>query len=242
MMRNIKEIQNKALELLRAFDRICSANNIAYTLAFGSVLGAVRHNGFIPWDTDVDVVICIDDALKLRRALDTELPTNMRLYKWDEEKCYSQGFDRIAFKNISHDEVHIDIFCLGGAPNDEKNYKKFSKKCYYTYMILHCKYRNLLYSRKRNRIAIICIKTCLFFVSDKYIKKKYKQLGTKYPYSTSIRTYIMCTKNRLNEPSNKEMIKETIRVPFEGLNLPIPKKFDEYLTKLYGDYMTPVRY
>ena len=72
----LRQIQLQILEMLKLFDDICKRNNINYWIESGTLLGAVRHKGFIPWDDDVDVCILRDDVEKLNKILDEELKGN----------------------------------------------------------------------------------------------------------------------------------------------------------------------
>jgi hypothetical protein len=101
----------EALALIRYFDKICNDNNIWYTLTSGSVLGAVRHNGFIPWDYDIDVFIKPEDLDKMRQILYQNLPAGMKLYVWDKEKNYCSCHDKLAYIDIPH-EIVVDLSVL----------------------------------------------------------------------------------------------------------------------------------
>ena len=65
--KNVKKLQKKELEIMKYFDNFCEENNIKYYLAYGTLLGSIRHHGFIPWDDDVDVFVSGEDFLKLKK-------------------------------------------------------------------------------------------------------------------------------------------------------------------------------
>ncbi|MCI9162619.1 MAG: LicD family protein [Lachnospiraceae bacterium] len=238
---DIKRIQEKNLKLLEVFDKACG-DEIHYILGFGSALGAVRHHGFIPWDTDVDVVVPIVEIEKLRKKLLDSIPPNMKLYQWDKEKNYHPGFDRLAFKKYPHELIHIDIYPLSGAPENEWERRKFNYSSYKVYKLLHCKYKNIKYSKKKNVIPILILKGLLLPISDRRIKKIFKKNMTKYDYEKAVYTRVIYSSYGNSDITSKEHIYNVIRVPFGHLMLPIPKDYDTYLTGLYGDYMTPRQY
>lgn len=239
---NIHIVHKLVKELIVEVDKICTQNNITYSLAYGSVLGAVRHHGFIPWDSDMDIIISVDDVDTFRQACCKGLPNNMKIYMWDKEENYHPCFDRIAFIDQPHELVHVDIYQMCGLPNDVKKKEYFIKKCFYAYHILSCKLKNTDYSRKRNVWKVNLIKFLLLPVSKQRIRKIYKAIYHKYPFSTAKEVYAITSIYQLNDYMIKEDLFDTCRVKFEDIELPIPKKAHEYLSHIYGDYMTPKKY
>lgn len=236
-----EEIQAKVLTLIEVFDRICMANNIFYTLTSGSVLGAVRHKGFIPWDTDMDVFVKIRDFELMREIVTDNLPNNLKLYMWDKEENYGLPFDRLAYKDIPHEVVHLDIFPLIGAPDSMIKKKYFTKICFYSYNFLKCKYTNTEYSQPKNKKKIEIIKFILKPLPGKLIKKWYRWLENLYDFDTASYVYTIASGYGLKECLPKDMILSTTKMQFENLKLPVPTKYHEYLTTVYGDYMVPKR-
>ena len=84
----LKKVQQRSLEIMVEFDKICRKHNIKYWLIGGSLIGAVRHNGFIPWDDDIDVAVEYKDIPKIRKALKSELPTKYVYQDWTTDKKY----------------------------------------------------------------------------------------------------------------------------------------------------------
>jgi len=235
----LSEKQKQILHLIEVFDDICKKNDIWYTLAVGSVLGAVRHNGFIPWDNDCDVYVKIDDLDRLRKCTIKSLPDNFKLFAWDKEEKYSPVFDRLTYKNIPQYDLHLDIFPLIGAPENISKRKMFVAQCAYSMKVLHCKHKEIIaVSKKRKNITRI-LKILTSIVPDFLIRKWYKYLEKKYDLKSSKYVYTICSGYGYKDCLPKELMFETILHPFEHLMLPIPRRFDEYLKILYNDYMTP---
>ena len=114
------------LRMLRIFDRICKAHNLTYCLAYGTLLGAVRHGGFIPWDDDIDVHMPLEDYKKFCKIANTELPPELLFSdgkeKW-AERCYGKIFDcksyyldgTVGFRDLQAPSgIFIDVFPVCG--------------------------------------------------------------------------------------------------------------------------------
>lgn len=236
----IQETQQELLKIINDFDRICLKNNIWYMLVGGSVLGAVRHKGFIPWDPDMDVFVKNEDLQKIRSIIKEEL-TQYNYIEWDKEKGYSLPFDRLGLKNLPHQELHLDIFPIIGAPSNNYLRKIFTKACYLTYKFNHCKYVDIRYSDPKNVSNIIKVKKIARFVPGYIFKYAFKFLSKLYNFDKSEYYYTIGTGYGYKASMRKRLIMDTTRIPFENLSLPVPKYWDEYLKNMYGDYMKPVK-
>lgn len=237
----LKEKQEELLKIISDFDKICTKHNIWYMLVAGSVLGAIRHKGFIPWDADMDVFVKEKDLQKLRKIMKEELPDIYNYIEWDNEKDYSLPFDRLGYKDIPHQKLHLDIFPIIGAPSNDLLRKFFTKVCYITYKVNHCKYVDVKYSNPKNVKNILLVKKIARFIPGIVFKLIFKLLSKLYDLDKSEYFYTIGTGYGYKASMKKSLIMETERVPFENLTLSIPKYWDEYLTNLYGDYMTPVK-
>ena len=120
--------QTMVLDALREFARICKKYNIPYQLAFGSMIGAVRDNGQIPWDYDVDVVVpyyCHDELI---RALSTDLSDNFVFYTREKDLDYIPPFIRVVPKGYPHEILHLDVFYLIGIPDNEPSRSEYIRE------------------------------------------------------------------------------------------------------------------
>ena len=235
----MKEIQSKVLEIVKIFDNICRENDIWYTLTSGSVLGAVRHGGFIPWDSDMDVFVKITDLEKLRLLLLKNIPKEMKLYIWDSEPKYPLCFDRLSFIDLPHYLVHLDIFPLIGAPKKKNNQMRFTKMCYYSFKLLRTKHVDVKYSKPKNAKKIKALKVFTKLIPDVLIRKWYYYLQYKYSFEKSDFVYTIASGYGMKECLPKDLLLKTKYVNFEDTKLPIPVNYHEYLKRVYGDYMTP---
>ena len=241
-MNDLNFIHDNVRALLKAVNKVCVDNNLTYTLGYGSVLGAVRHKGFIPWDSDIDILIPYPEMDAFRTAMEKGLPGDMELLEWDRTPNYHPCFDRVVYKGMNHAKIHIDVFPLCGLPESDEEKEKFIRKCQRTYKFFHCKYQDVRYSHK-NRVLMIClIKALLQIYPDTLIRKRYKEFQEKYDYDKAKDVYSISSCYDVRDYTVKADIFDTIRVPFDDLEVPIPRNYDKYLTHLYGDYMTPKKY
>lgn len=138
MNNNLTELQKKLLDLLKWFHQVCVENNLTYYLEGGTMLGAVRHSGFIPWDDDLDVCMPREDYEKFNSLFGNKMFDFIYVENPNSEnKDFIYGFTKIydlnttlveGFKTPIKREVYIDIFPLDGCGNNLKESKKIYNK------------------------------------------------------------------------------------------------------------------
>jgi len=242
--RNYKKLHNDLLFLLCRIKEICEKENIWYSLAYGTALGAVRHNGFIPWDLDADIYIKLEDVDRLRTAFAENAVEGVTLINCDETPRCAVSLDIVKYEHdVSKADAHVDIFPLIGAPPGKL--ARTVEPCIYSYLekVLRAKYADIKRYVPKSRIAVRCAKIIGFFIPDRLIKKINHKIRTKYSIDNT--EYLMTYPC---EPGSgacmpKILFEETIVHKFETTEFTIPKDWDTYLTLTYGsDYMTPKIY
>lgn len=118
---NLRKMQLKLLDILIEFDRICRKNDINYWLDSGTLLGAERHGGFIPWDDDLDVCILKKDRKKLARALKKDLQAPFSFADANSIKCYTRRWGRICNNNVTVTRMVPDPKVKGGTMKREES-------------------------------------------------------------------------------------------------------------------------
>lgn len=260
----IDDMKNIELDILKNIADFCDRNGIRYYLCGGTLLGAVRHQGFIPWDDDMDIAMPRPDYDKFLMTFNTQ----SQRYKvngiennnsWHstfarvEDQCtilYEQTLKKKYWKR----HVFVDVFPLDGIPDDPREENYFMNKQNILGIITNASafrfYQSRHYSdsKKANASLYNFVRTGLKYLAillfsgintQKVIgvvnknSRKYKFGSTK---SIGITVSVW---NRHFEQSSAESFAERVKFKFEDSEFWGPKGYDEYLTKTYGDYMTP---
>ena len=231
-------IHQTEIEMLKEMDQICKNNNLRYSLAFGSILGAVRHEGFIPWDSDVDIWVDFDEYNVFVKCMKKGLSSKFKVFDSDSDNQYEYLFARIGLTGEPHHTIHIDIFPVGGAPKNRFLATKMWPFLRYLSSQMYAMKKvdsDVVYKNEREkRILSKIFKVILFFIPSSILKIVYKYLFSKYPIGLS--KYL----TNGHFAMKKEWYFETIKLPFETLKLNVPKDYDGFLRVVYGnDYMIP---
>ena len=246
----LREIQQAALDIMIAFDAFCRAHNLTYSLVGGTLLGAVRHKGFIPWDDDVDVGMPRPDYEKfveLMRQNGNKLTDNYVIAP-DRGKGAVRPFIKIEDKRISIPKGHrsisenlwIDVFPFDGCPDDIKKAAKLFKKAKrFRHIIIYNSFKMSHCSGIWKLIYIPYSTYAKIYGLQRAINNLHK-LVDKYPYGKVEKVAgIVWGIYGLGEIISGDSFFHTVEVEFEGKLFSAIHNWDEYLTGLYGDYMTP---
>lgn len=249
----LKEYQLAQLELMAMVDNLCSERKWTYYIIGGTLLGAVRHGGFIPWDPDIDIAMPREDYEKLREYFACNESDRFFYQHYTTEKHHSQGHALIKIKNShvvlyskgSHfkpscDGIYLDIFPLDNAPLDKKLQQKQSKKIKRISQLIYLKLAKVYKSNgpvtvfAKRAVSLLLSPLTFTYLNRKrdMIMRKYNGKSTKY--LVSMASHYSYWKQLM--PS--EIYGEPTRIQFEGLSLCAPAQISEYLTRIYGDYMT----
>ena len=238
-----RKIQLLVLMLLLELDRICKKYNLTYYLAGGSILGAVRHKGFIPWDDDIDITMPRPDYDKFIEVAQKELPDEYYLDKDCVPFCHNRieirGTDFTTYRR--NGGVFLDILALEGSPEDEKKRKKHERMCKFWRSCMLEKsnpFPVFDFSTRKNAAHYFC--SIVFkFVPRWFIKKNWEHWAKKY--STEETSDWVCLPASIysydQERFPKEYWGEPVYVEFEGMMLPTMSRWEDYLVCHFGDYM-----
>lgn len=227
-------------ELLLTFKEVCEKNSIWYSLAYGSLLGAVRHNGFIPWDNDADVFLMLPDKERFRDAFEKHDTGRVKLRNCDTETRCLQSHDSLYLED---EKIHLDIYLLVGAPSDFDERKRFTFKSHYLDRIIRSKYVDIKKVKRKNIPLVIGAKFVDHLFSDETLRKNIKSRETQYDFDTAEYLVDLGCDGGPDGCIPKRIFLSMIDSEFNGVNFKIPQNYDEYLRRTYGDdYMTPKKY
>lgn len=236
----ISEIQNLELKIIKEINDIAVSFDLKYSLAYGSVLGSVRHKGFIPWDTDIDIMVSSDEYDNFCKVIKTNLSSDFEIKYYKHDKTYSSFKARVYIKNGVNENVHVDIFPLASTRNNGfiSNIKRFFLYVVYRLYFIKKVERSAVdnYS-KMKKIQFLSIRMLLLFIPSFLLIKifeRYNKSFNNHDYFFNI-----CGSYGKREFIIKEFYLNTVLANFENLQLPIPKDYHLYLNQMYGDYMTP---
>ena len=229
-LKHTKRIQTVELELLRAFIEVCERMQLRYFALGGTALGAVRHQGFIPWDDDVDVGLLRSDYEEFIAHAQRYLPERIRLRTWKTDPLLGIGYCKLTCEDELGMSLFIDVFPLDYYP-ESKSRAFYQKKVYLDWRIaLDAGYRPP--TAKQRLIALLLkirwpLRKQALMQRDTHVRSVQK--------SNLIAN--LCGVYGLREICKAWWFGEGIELPFEGISLRCPAYTDEYLTHLYGDYM-----
>ncbi len=236
------------LDLLRAFIDICEKHNLKYFLLGGSCLGAVRHKGFIPWDDDIDVGLLRDDYERFLAIAQKELPENIFLQTRKTDSEYPMNFAKLRNSNTTFIEksirnkkinhgVYIDIFPIDGFTDNKIKRRWFLlKKRLYNYR------STFLYDLDFQKSIANYLKKVIAYAFAPSVEKtiiKLDKMYKSFDYRKESMVANQCGAWGEKEIVPKEYFGEGIEGLFEDIKVTLPAKYHEYLTHLYGNYMTP---
>lgn len=255
---SLRQLQLKELNLLKFFQKICKENSIRYFALGGTLLGAVRHRGFIPWDDDIDVGIPRPDYERLCQILEkSEFGEEIRFCTYKNNPAYIRYFGHIEdtrFKIVRHDKLTaeetfawIDLFPLDAMPNNAilRKIKVWQVLALRAMFRFSC-FDRLVDVKKKGRplheriLIWVGLHTPIqkLFDTKKCLARLEKAL-TSIPYEKSNYLVNAMGAYKFREMFHKKYYGDGKLYPFEDTEIMGPVDYDFVCTQLYGDYMTP---
>lgn len=242
------EPQEKLLDILKWFNSFCEENNLRYYLIGGTMLGATRHQGFIPWDDDIDVGMPRDDYNKLAEILSCQTNEKYVLETPETlEKDYYYPFSKIYDTTTTLIEntkykikrgVYIDLFPIDGIGDSlEESYKNY-KEINRLYDLLLTRVTGIRKGRRfyKNVATVIMQSIPECIINNKKILHKLICASQKRKFEDSAFVGNLCGAWRYKEIMPKELFGKPTKILFEGIEVYGVEKPEEYLNYLYGDW------
>ena len=245
----LEELKKIQLDILLALHQFCTDNQIKYSLAAGTLIGAVRHKGFIPWDDDIDIYLMREEYNKLISLFPNVYQGNYSLITIERDNNWHRAFGKLCDnRTIEIEEsrnqydgigLGIDVFPIDAVPDDIQEWKHYEKKRRFLRDFIVMK--TIRYSKKRSLEKNFFMILCRFIMwpfSFAFLSRKmneYAQLhngkGYSHVYENSLGVY------NSEHPWLKIDLDEVMESTFEGHTVKIMRGYDDYLTTVYGDYM-----
>lgn len=256
----IKQAWAAGLKILYEIDRICSKYNITYYAEWGTLLGAIRHGGFVPWDDDLDISMKREDYIRFRQVADQELPKGYAIHDFERKEDHWLFLSRVVNSNtICFDKEHLDKFY------------NFPYIATVDIFVLDYLYKDEMEEEKRCQEIKYILVTADRIVRDGYIdepgESRLNKLESEYavtfnrkasPRELAISLYKLAEQQmaRVKEQDAetigqifpwilkggkglpKRYYESTVDVPFENTMIKVPRAYDRVLSARYGDYFT----
>lgn len=247
----LRKISLVQLQIMDEVHKICESSRITYYIIGGTLLGAVRHKGFIPWDLDIDIAMPREDYERFRQVCETDLPERYAYLDYRSAPNFMRPPALVADKttriHIKYDHlnpkimdlgIYIDIFPLDNAPDEEALRNKQAQE--------------LLRLRKRKNVRIPYSYSCNawrrrahyllsalhFWTNPEKLNRRQQELMQRYRHR---KTECICSMGSQYSYQKQCMPRQIYGTPtlleFEGRYYFAPEKYTDYLTRLYGDYM-----
>ena len=250
----MKKLWAVELELLDVLLKVCKKHNLKIWAEGGTLLGTIRHHGFIPWDDDIDMAMLREDYDKLLKIAPLEFKAPYFFQSGYTDKNYIRGHSQLrkdgttailpadVFQDF-HQGIFIDIFVYDNVPDDEEEIlrikqkanalkKKMSYYCYGNTPMFGWRYK---YNRWKVRKDIEEKGLENFFYEYDNILKSSKEQDCS---DVACMGFVFDFKHYRR---NKHLYDETIYMPFEGILMPVPSGYDSILKTQFGNYMTPLK-
>jgi len=239
---DLDELKGLELSIMKKIHLFCVEQNINYYLSYGTLLGAVRHSGFIPWDDDIDIQMTRPDYEKFLKLFpDYAKENNLLIVNNTTKPYYGRFFSKVIDTNTVLIEpqyktddpigVFVDIWPLDGLPNGKIKRYFFNKRTVLLSKLI------LASSMRKDKNMSFFRRTAVFFAgafNPRKLIKKLEIMAEKHPYEQS--KYVKCYSANGFIFDKKEYDKTKL-MPFEDAEFFAPVEYDSILKKEYGDYM-----
>jgi len=247
----IEELRSIMLAILDHIDEFCKKNNITYYICGGTLLGAIRHKGFIPWDDDIDIMMLREDYEKFINEYPSLDASCYRLYHYKYQKDYIYPFAKVG-DTRTHTElkgeynvgVYVDIFPIDNIPDDVRLQRKIFKRRKSLGRIsgAHLLRRGYFDGARKKKTVLggllhFTLIKSLFGSLEESIRSVDENAKDANKYHPSTHKASLTCGYDEKEIMPNEIYKETIRVDFEGRKYSAPCGWDIYLRNIFGNYM-----
>ena len=246
MEAKLRTLQLTELEILKVIDKVCRDNDIPYSLYAGSLLGAVRHKGFIPWDDDLDICMSRENYNRFLAAWEKASPEGYLLQNKDNAPGFTQSFTKIRKDHTTfwqegeevdqyHTGIFVDVFPIDRIPNG-----KLRRKLFRLEVVLYQVYTREFIPPQESALIRAATKAFYSVTTKKFRasqRRKLEKKLTRYNGDTTLDAIAIETINSMKTCYPADMLDSYVDMPFEDCTVMGFAKWDENLTRKFGDYM-----
>ena len=247
-MTELRHLQLVILDIMKEIDKLCRVHNIEYYLLGGSAIGAIRHKGFIPWDDDLDIIMNNENYNRFIEVCREELDTS-KYYLQEGLKDWSMYYSKIRLKGTIFDEgmtysdnpdqqgIFVDVFKMDNVTSNglKMRWQYICAKIYLCHQLAVRGADAHSFGLKKRLMLLMS-----FPLKSKAIRNWFRSQVEKYNNKdTDYYGFFYGRTNFRTAIVRKSYFGKPLRVPFEDTELSVPEHYDEYLTQMFGDYMTP---
>ena len=243
----VEELKKIQIGILDYVDDFCKKNNINYWIDTGTLLGAVRHKGYIPWDDDIDIGMLREDYDRFIKLYDNNKDEYYKFYCYENNKDWSFSFGKVLdTRTVLYEpneemgikiSVYIDVFVYDNIPeNIRKQKMMYKRRNLFLKLNVGQLFKKSIDPKKEkyNFLRYPLYYILNLFPKSYFVKKnienckKYYNIKTNYVGNFTSKSVIVC---------NKKIFDSFIELEFEGKKYPAPIGYDEWLKAFYGNYM-----
>jgi len=240
-----RAVQLRLLEIVRYIDEMCHKHDIQYFLIGGSALGAVRHEGFIPWDDDFDIGMTWENYSRFIAICERELDQDRFYLQKERSEYWPMYYSKIRLNNTvfreedsmsgGHEGLFVDIFCLESIADGklESAWQYFCSKVLVAQSLSERGYNT---ASKKKKLAMFLSRFLAFEPVKSFLIREVRRHNPKQTTRVSPLFGVIRYRKAFFP---REYFGDGQRLKFENLMLPVPSRTHEYLTLYFGDYLTP---
>lgn len=244
----LEELKQIQLDVVQTLHDFCVANDIKYSLSCGTLIGAIRHGGYIPWDDDIDVYMERKDYNKFLRLFPTSYHGIYEFSCLETDNKWHLPYGKLHdnrtvieenVKNWGAIGVNIDVFPVDSAPANPNVWKRYNRLRNGLREIYTCKSLKIREGRSFcKNILVVFVQTLLFFVSSRSLAKLVSRYAQKFNGDRTANRLFENVQGKIQKaPFDKADFKETMLHRFEDRELCVMKGYDHCLKCGFGDYM-----
>ncbi|MGN0371086.1 MAG: phosphorylcholine transferase LicD [Butyrivibrio sp.] len=244
---SIEDVQKKIFKVMLYVDRVCREHNIVYFLSGGTLLGAIRHNGFIPWDDDADIMLPRSEYDKLLKVLKDNPDDRFRFGSVETDKDWTRPWARVwdsttlvEFDSIKDSAigVYVDILPIDGIPTNRLLFKLHNYRIKFLNVLRNASMRENFLEGEKNKTLKKLLGKLTAKKGPYYYACKVNRVSGKMDYNTHAYSGVSVLSHYMDKERFETVwFSGTTEKDFCGHDFLIPEGYDNYLRQLYGDYM-----